>query len=141
MCPPNVVVLRLAHTSPSSIRASCLSSSSILWLWARTTARRAFISANNSFNNSSCKTERRNKSENKLGALQLLVRSLRLNSPLSSAFRCFHPSPLWLLAAVAPLLPPPWWQSNVWMWELLRCLLKAGRPRSQSPARPAWVCF
>lgn len=52
---PNAVVLSLAHTSPSSMRASCLSSNSILWLWARTTARKAFISANNSFNRSSWK--------------------------------------------------------------------------------------
>ena len=45
-----------AHTSPSSMRASCLSSSSILWFCARTTVRRAFISASSSLNSSSCKT-------------------------------------------------------------------------------------
>lgn len=102
------MILRLAHTSPSSIRASCLSSNSILWLWARTTARKAFISANNSFNRSSWKKWGEREEVRKL----LWVRKTLVCLILSTHFS------FWPLSISICLL---WGYS--WLWRLFLGLL------------------
>lgn len=113
------MVLRLAHTSPSSIRASCLSNSSILWLWARTTARRAFISANNSFSKSSWKKGgEREKVRKRLWAWKTLVRSICLILSTHLSLRPF---------CISICLPCGY----SWLWHLFLCLL-GGRCRCGS---------
>lgn len=106
--------LPLAHTSPSSIRASCLSSNSILWFWASTTARRAFISANSSLNTSSWKKrERERKNKSKIASKNLKSASHLLLTDLS----------LWPIA-VSICLP----RGRCRLWRLFFCLL-GGRGR------------
>ena len=58
------------HTSPSSMRASCLSRISMRWDWASTTVRRAFISARISFSTSSWEGGR---AECQRGASEMIV--------------------------------------------------------------------